>query len=235
MAITGSVAEPFGEDIWLLDGDRVRMFGIPFETRTCLVRLNSGLLWVHSPVALTPERLKAVTSLGAVGFIIAPNKIHSLEIVPWRSAFPEAQVWVSPRFHERHQEIASDGVLTDAAPKIWADDIQQQVFHGHRFLDEVVFLHVKSRTLIVTDLIQKHDPAREHAPWRWLKKWAGILGEKGGSACDLRASTADRDAARAARDKILSWDFDTLVISHGLCLRSGAKAEVERALAWLDR
>ncbi len=236
MTIKGKLAEPFGDDIWLLEGDRVRMFGIlPFDTRACILRLNDGLLWVHSPVAPTPERLDVVRSLGDVGYIIAPNKIHSLGVDPWRAAFPAAQVWVSPRFTERHPKIAFDGVLSDNGPEIWADEIRHQVFHGHRVLDEVVFLHKKSRTLIVTDLIQKHDPSGEHGFWRWVKKWAGILGEKGGTARDIRASIADRDAARAARDEILSWDFDALVLSHGACLRTGAKADVERAFAWLDR
>ncbi len=234
MTVSGDLAAPFGEDIWLLEGDRVHMFGIPFETRACILRLNSGQLWVHSPVAPTPERLNAVRTLGDVGFIIAPNKIHSLGVDPWRAAFPEAEVWVSPGFEERHPKIAFDGVLTNTAPAIWADDIRQQVFHGHRVLDEVVFLHRKSRTLIVTDLIQKHDPSGENVFWRWVKNWAGILGKKGGTARDIRASIADRDAARRARDEILSWDFDALVISHGACLRTGAKADVARAFAWLD-
>lgn len=234
MTVSGNLAAPFGEDIWLLEGDRIHMFGIPFETRACIIRLKDGVLWVHSPVAPTQERLAAVRALGKVGFIVAPNKIHSLGVEPWRAAFPDAQVWVSPGFEGRHRNIAFDGVLTDAAPENWADEIGQQVFHGHRFLDEVVFLHRKSRTLIITDLIQKHDPSGENIFWRRVKKWAGILGETGGTARDIRASLTDRAAAKRARDEILSWDFDALAISHGACLRTGAKADVERAFAWLD-
>ena len=225
----------FGENIWLLDGDPVRFMGISFQTRACIVRLKNNSLWVHSPVALTPGRKESVDQLGSVQFIIAPKKVHSLGVQLWRAAFPDARVWVSPGFPKRHPAISYNGVLNDAAPDAWADAIRQQVFHGHRILDEVIFLHKQSRTLIVTDLIQKHDPGNERVPWRWLKKWAGILGERGGVARDIRGSMSDRNAARAARDEILSWDFDALVISHGSCLRTGAKTEVARAFEWLDR
>jgi hypothetical protein len=34
--------------------------------------------------------------------------------------------------------------------------------------------------------------------------------------------------------KMLSWDFDKLVVAHGDCVQSDAKAFVERSFRWLD-
>ena len=101
------------------------------------------------------------------------------------------------------------------------------------FLDEVVFCHRASRTLIVTDLIQRHDADAQPWFWRIVKGWAGVLG-KGGTARDLRASFRDRDAARRSRELIMGWDFENLVISHGACMSGGAKPYVNDAFAWLD-
>ena len=35
--------------------------------------------------------------------------------------------------------------------------------------------------------------------------------------------------------KLLSWDFDRLVIAHGPCIEKNAKAFVEQAFRWLAR
>lgn len=42
-----------------------------------------------------------------------------------------------------------------------------------------------------------------------------------------------RDLARPSLEKLLSWDFDKLIIAHGACIETNAKAFVERAFQWL--
>ena len=81
---------PFAEDIWLLEGDTVHLKGIPFPTRSVIIRLNNGEVFVHSPIALTPERIAAVNTLGSVTHLIEPNRIHSLYLEAWRREWPQA-------------------------------------------------------------------------------------------------------------------------------------------------
>jgi len=47
--------------------------------------------------------------------------------------------------------VRIDGELTDNADGGYADDIDQVVFVGSYFMDEVVFYHKSSRTAIFTD------------------------------------------------------------------------------------
>ncbi|MEM7463375.1 MAG: DUF4336 domain-containing protein [Pseudomonadota bacterium] len=224
--------QSFGPNIWTVDGDDVRMFGVlPFTTRMTVVRLETGGLWLHSPVQLTPERHQAVDQLGPVEHLVAPNKIHSLGIAPWKALYPSATVWVSPGFAKRHPDIAIDAVLTtDAAPP-WHGEIDHCVIEGHSVLDEVEFFHKSSRTLIITDLIQKHEAEGESWLWRGIKGVVGILGEDGGVPLDILLSIHDKPAMRRSIEAILRWDFDNLILSHGHCLQGGAKAEVRRVLA----
>ena len=224
---------PFSKDVWTLSGGRVSFYGIPFATRAVIVRLCDGGLWVHSPVA-DAAALQEVDALGRVAHLVEPNKIHSLGLKPARALWPQAKAWVSPGFGARHPDIPYDEVLGDAPPPAWAHDIDQCVFSGHALLDEVVFLHRPSRSLIVTDLIQKHDDGTEAWPWRMIKRLVGIWGPRGGTAPDIRLGFRDREAARTARDRILGWDFDRLILSHGLCLETGAKDEVRRVWKFLD-
>jgi hypothetical protein len=227
-----SVLVPFAEDLWTISGDDVRLLGIPFSTRMTIARLACGELWVHSPVALTPERRRAVDALGSVAHIVAPNRIHSLGVAPCKALYPSATVWVSPRFQDRHPHLPADRVLDGEALDAWGDDIDHVLFAGSFFLDEVVFFHRRSRTLIVTDLIQRHEPSNSRF-WRILKGWAGVLGDSGGTSRDLRWSFRDRAAARRSMERILEWDFERLVISHGTCVHESAKDTVARAFAWL--
>lgn len=84
----------FGQNIWTMDGDNVRMFGVlPFTTRMTVVQLDSGIIWLHSLVQPTPESQRKVDDLGPVGHLVAPNKAHSLGIVPWKTLYSTATIW----------------------------------------------------------------------------------------------------------------------------------------------
>jgi 3-deoxy-D-arabino-heptulosonate 7-phosphate (DAHP) synthase len=50
---------------------------------------------------------------------------------------------------------------------------------------------------------------------------------------DIRLSFIRRDLARQSLQKLLSWDFDRLIIAHGPCIEKDAKAFVKRAFRWL--
>ena len=226
--------QSFGQNIWTMNGDDVRMYGVlPFTTRMTVVQLESGGLWLHSPVRPTPERQRAVDRLGPVEHLVAPNKIHSLGIEPWQASYPSARVWASPGFDKRHPDIAVDALLTNDVEASWRGEIDHCVIDGHAVLDEVAFLHKPSKTLIVTDFIQKHEAAGASWIWRGVKNMAGILGKDGGVPLDIKLSVRDKTAARRSIDTILRWDFDNLIIAHGHCLKGGAKADVSRAFGWI--
>ena len=229
-----SSMQVFGQHIWTMTGDNVRMFGVlPFTTRMTVVRLASGGLWLHSPVRPTLERRRAVDRLGPVAHLVAPNKIHSLGITPWKALYPSAKVWASPAFHRRHPGIAVDAALTNDVKTPWRGEIDHCVIEGHAVLDEVVFLHKPSKTLIITDFIQKHEAAGEAWVWRGIKRMAGILGADGGVPLDIRLSVRDKAALRRSLDRVLDWDFDNLIVAHGHCLQGHAKDAVSRAFDWI--
>ncbi len=226
--------ESFGENIWTMDGDDVRMFRLlPFSTRMTVIRLESGGIWLHSPVLPTPKRQRAIDALGPVEHLVAPNKIHSLGIQPWKALYPSARVWASPEFSTRHPDITIDTTLADGMETPWNGAISHCVIDGHAVLDEVEFLHKPSKTLIITDFIQKHHVAGEPWIWRGIKQLAGILGKDGGVPLDIKLSIQDKAAMQKSVDTILGWDFENLIIAHGHCVRGGAKEAVSRAFDWI--
>ncbi|MBN7827016.1 DUF4336 domain-containing protein [Bowmanella dokdonensis] len=197
-----------------------------------IVEVEPRVLWIHSPLLPNRELQQKIDDLGSVRYLVAPNKIHSLGVQPWRERYPLAEVWVSPEFNERHPEIHAENSLLQNVNPQWADEIDYMCFEGSSFLDEVVFFHKRSRTLILTDLIQRHEAERESWFWRIVKRAGGVLGASGGTAYDLRFSFKNKEAAKASALSVLEWDFDRVVISHGMCITEDAHPYVEKAFEW---
>jgi hypothetical protein len=227
--------EEFAHDLWVVEGPNVRDFGVTFTTRMVIVRLSDGALWVDSPVSVSPDVLQRVTALGPVRYLIAATPRHVWRLAEWHAQFPEAQLWAgkpSPLTLKKGS-LTFTGILTDAAPAVWAEDLDQVPFRGSPLIEEVVFLHRKSGTVILDDLIQNH-PALEGRHFRnFLLRLAGVAYPHGGVPLDMRVSFIHRDLARQSLDKILSWDFDKLIVAHGVCIETNAKAFVQRAFRWL--
>ncbi len=68
-----------------------------------------------------------------------------------------------------------------------------------------------------------------------LAKLGGVASPYGGVGVDIRLSFTNRNLASRSLDKLLSWDFDKLIIAHGPCVEKDARPFVERAVRWLAR
>ena len=100
-------------------------------------------------------------------------------------------------------------------------------------MQEAMFFHPRSRTCLVGDLVQRHDPAA-FSPWRRaLMRMDGLLGPGGSTPREWRASFVRRGAAREALRTALAWQPERLVIAHGACAHQDGAAVLRSALAWL--
>jgi hypothetical protein len=51
----------------------------------------------------------------------------------------------------------------------------------------------------------------------------------------IRLSFTNGKLAPRSLEKLLSWDFDKLIIAHDVCIEKDGKPFVERAFRWLGR
>jgi hypothetical protein len=220
-------------DIWIADGPTVLFFGFPYPTRMTVVRLADGGLWVCSPIALSAALAEAVNALGPVRHLVSPNKIHHLSLAEWARTWPGAKLYASPGLARRRRHLTFAEELGDAPDPAWATDIDQVIFHGSCVMEEVVFFHRASRSLIVTDLVQKFDSTTLHG-WRGVvMRLDGIVGPDGGTPFEYRLSFWNRRAARAALDKALAWNPQRMIIAHGEWVRDNGRAALARSLRWI--
>lgn len=229
--------QAFAKNIWIADGPDVRDMGIMFTTRMSIVKLSDGVIWVDSPVPVPFETLRHITELGPVRYIVAATPRHVWRLDGWHTLFPESQLWVAPTtpFTLKRGHLPIAGILGDAPEPSWAADLDQLVFQGSPFLKEALFLHKESRTLILDDLIQIHPIVNDKPLLNVLMRLEGVAQSPGGVGLDIKMTFTNRDLARRSLKRLLSWDFDKLIIAHGNCIEKDAKPFVEGAFRWLVR
>ncbi len=229
-----AMLEEFGPDIWIASGPQVTAaLGFHYPTRMAVIRLASGDLLAWSPVALN-EKLKAeLALLGPVGHLVAPNSLHDLFIASWKQAYPEARLYAAPGLQEKRRDLVFDAEITDDAMLPWTSEIPHIVMAGNVITTEVVFFHMKSGTVLFTDLLQQFPP-RWFGGWRALiAKWDLMLAEEPSVPRKFRLAFTDRRAARTAIEGVLSWPAEKVVMAHGTPVRADGHAFLKRAFRWL--
>lgn len=230
------------KNIWVVDGSIVKMSmyrtNIPFSTRMTIIKLNNGGLWCHSPIELTTQLKKQIDSLGKVDHLISPNKIHYAHINSWSEAYPKAISWASPGVKERAAQqniiVNFNQDLVETSPVEWADEIEQLIFKGSRFMEEVVFFHRQSRTLILADLIENFEPNKLNFLSKTLTSLAGCLDPDGKAPLDLRMTFfGNKKQARKSWEKMMQWQPEKIILAHGRWYNKNGMAELERAFRWL--
>ena len=210
------------------------LFGLKVSTRMSVVRLSGegGGLWLHSPVALDHRLREDLERLGQVRFVVCPNRGHHMFAGEYFAAYPDASIYAAPGLPETRPDLPFHGVLGDEPEPGWGQDLEQVIFRGERLLREVVFYDQESRTLIVTDLVQSAYSGNPLLT-RLVMRLMGIS-ERPGLPRHIRFGFRDKTQARASLERILSWDFDRIVLAHGPVVETGGKAILRDVYSFLS-
>ena len=230
------------DDIWIVDGPviRFRAFGIriPFATRATIIRLEGDRLFVHSPTPLVPGLKAEIDRTGVPRWIVGPNRLHYWWIPDWRSAYPEAEVYLAPRISEQAGGRIDFDCRTLDQPSgyPWEGPIKTLSVPG-TYMTEVVFFHVPSRTLVLTDLIENFEREKLGIVMRLMTRLGGVRDPDGSTPSDLRASFLKQlPQVKSAVETMIAWDPQRIILAHGRWYTHGGTAELRRAFRWiLDR
>lgn len=197
-----------------------------------VVRLTSGELMLHSPCQITTTIAKDISALGPVAHIVAPGNFHHIYVATAQAAFPNAKTWICPGVQSRRTNLKYDGILGDVPPAAWSGEIEQVLMRGSRIMREVAMFHLASRTLILVDLIENFTDLTPHTRGvlKFLFKYVLRMWNNPRPAPEYRMGWSDRQAAEKSIRRILAWDFQRIVLSHGDLISYNAR-EVAAA-AW---
>ncbi|MGJ7916223.1 DUF4336 domain-containing protein [Massilia sp. LXY-6] len=219
---------PVAPNLWHME----RCFtaaGLPVTSRMTVVRFDDGRLWLHSPVRFGEAVADQLRSLGTVAWIVAPNRAHHLFAGHARRMFPEAALYGAPGLAAKRPDLAGLVELQDTVPPEWQHELGQVCIRGMPFVNEVVWFHKASATLIMTDVLQCWCGALD---WR-SAAYARLTGVR--RRLDVprtvRLVTRDRALAAGSARIILEWPFTRVITAHNAIVEQDAHALVERAFS----
>jgi hypothetical protein len=130
--------------------------------------------------------------------------------------------------------VAFDAELGNEPDPAWQEDLDQRIFRGSRFMEEVVFFHRKTRTVILADLVENPKPEKIGSAYSWLVRLAGAADPDGKAPIDLRLAFLGRkNQARASFERMLAWGPEKVIVAHGRWYERDGTEELRRAFRWL--
>lgn len=215
--------------IWLADYF-VTLGGARVNARTTVMRLRTGEVLVHSPCPLDPALVTEIAALGPVIAIIAPGNFHWLHVREWQRTFPAAKTFVCPGVERRAKGLVFDEMLGDEPPALWANELSQVALQGTRVMREVGFFHRASKTLVLVDLVENITSTTPGTNWLLRTTFRAIgMWNRPRPAPEYRFAWGDKARVRAGLARILAWDFERVILSHGDLITRDARQVVLRA------
>lgn len=218
------------QNVWTMHHPFV-VNGVPTTSRMTVIRLNDGCLWVHSPVPISPDVKAQLDELGDVHHIVAPSLAHHLFVRTFANHYPFATLYGAPGLAAKRPDLVSLQTL-DLHPGPWAPELEGVLFGGMPKVNETVWFHPASGTLILTDICQNWT-----GPLAWQARcWAKLSGVHMHFDVPLivRLLTRDRLAAKASAQELLRWPIERVLLGHNTHIEDKAKAQLTRAFRFFQ-
>ena len=222
--------EQLGQDIWSAQTIQPIGGGVRFPARMVIIRLADGL-WIHSPIPIDDALAAEIEALGEVRYLVSPNCFHHLHLGPAQARWPQAQVHAPAGLAAKRPDLTIH-VTHEAGAQPWPEFAPLVEIEGVPEIDEFVFLHQPSKTLVLCDLsfnMRDVEGFMSRLALRLAGAWQRTAQSK-----LWRVITKDRAAAGASCARVLALDFERALVSHGDPIEGpDAKAKLQEALSWM--
>ena len=220
---------PLTDGVIVTDGP-VSFIGLQLRATMAALRLPSGEVAVWAPLPLTDERRAAVTALGPVAHLIAPNLLHHLWIGQWTAAFPAARLHAPAGLQRKRPDLPPARQLGSDEGG-FGDGLLEVPIAGFR-LEETALYHRDSGTLLTADLV--HNVGRPTHAWTvFYSKAMGFYDEVAVSRALRWTAFDDRRAARRSVDRLLELPIERAVLGHGQPVEDDCLAKLGAAWRFL--
>lgn len=197
--------------IWI--GERNLWFGgVRLRSRMTVVQLADDKLWVHSASEPTPHLCAELDRLGQVSWVVVPNQYHHLHAASMKARYPNAQLIGPTSVKLRNQSIALDVAIDDQRLPSLLSELSPVALRGVPFLDETLFFHTKTRTLIGADLMMCGCPA-DHWTWRWASRVFGQY-QRYKAPPDVRWHTDGGPLVHQSLDELAKLPLERILVAH---------------------
>ena len=227
-------------NIWVAEKPS-KFLGLEVGTRMTVVRLDNDDLIIISPIAKDDLLLREIDAIGMVKWIIAPNLYHHLFLTEFQENYPHAQLLATPGLEKKRPDLAIAKILD---PKesifniIFTHDLESIFLAGFKIFDltgasllnEFVFFHRPSQSLILTDTAFAFDetfPLKTRLAARFFRSYQQLS-----PSLLEKFATREKDKVKEAIQKILTWDFKRAIVAHGTIIENEAKQQLKQGYEW---
>lgn len=215
--------EIFPEQIWRKSFP-VSFFGLSLNTHMTVIRLSNNQLCLHSPVPLTEHEKAFLENKGEIACIIAPNLFHHLFLNDCGKHFPNASVYAPEKLKQKIKPLIAYRPLgSEEFPGLKSIKVD-----GIPLIDEFVFYHEETQTLILTDLLfALHHPTNIFR--KLLYKIMGIHKPIAMSRL-MKRLIKDKDAFNKFTKQLENLDIRICCVAHERIIQQDAKIQLLKAL-----
>ena len=202
----------------------IEYFGTVFYARCTIIRLSNDKYLVHSPSPID-DAFTEFFKDKEIECLVAPGNYHYFNIAKWNETYPKAKVLIAPGVEYKAYNLKSDtiyGILHDNyidvdGRSVLNKDFEFVLIRGFSEINEIVMLHKKTKTLLLVDVMEYvttkyYDYMNRLGHLFWV---IFRMHNKPLPAPEYQYSLKHKNLAKDAFEKILKWDYNKIIISHG--------------------
>lgn len=203
------------------------LLGVPFGRRMFILE-HEGRLMLQSPFLLQPEVAGKLNQLGEVTDVVVPTIFHDTFLKEVMVEYPAATYYAVSGAEKHIHHGIKQAPVQQLAETVWNDILVNIPIDGMPRVNECLFYHKPSKTLLVSDLLF-NTAGLDHG---WLHLFARMMGFAGKPSPSrlFKSMIRDKQAFATSLRKVLNYDFDQILTSHFECIDTGGRPAIEQVL-----
>lgn len=219
--------QPLADNVWT-DHEPMRFFGLPLGRRVTAIRTQAGEVVVFSPLSWSSAHQAELEALGKVSLMVVPSRWHDRYFDQYMGRLQGCRFAGSAAVRASHAAWNLAPLETCAET---LREFEQCTLQGMPNVEETVFFHRPSRTMILADVLFNLG-AGDTATTRLLFRLAGIGPLPGPSRLEEFLIRDQRAFAESWR-RVLTWDVARVAVGHGQVIDRDALRVLREAYAYL--
>ncbi|NRA64815.1 MAG: DUF4336 domain-containing protein [Pseudobacteriovorax sp.] len=213
----------------------LELLGLPFGTRSTLIRLADQSLMLISPIKICDALEARIREFGQLKYVIAPNKFHHLYISRYPKAFPDVTLYYASGLwskvatrapqYKYHHKLAEKGMP-------WDKEVTTTYVQDAPMLDEFTFFLERDKVLVTTDLFFNF-PANLNLTLtsRLLAKLMGIVPGAVSRSMLMKIATKNKEALKGIFLDSKEKGVKSVICAHGNITTENADEFIDRVIA----
>ncbi len=197
------------------------LFGVNFGNRMTCIQLSDNSFWIHSPTKFKQTTYEKIKAKGKIKYLITPNRVHNLFVMDWKSQAADALLLAPANTKKIHEDLTFEETPEEKIAELFDGEITCIPINGIPMLKEYAFIHHPSKTLILTDIAFNFGSDSRGWSTFFLRLYGAY--NKFGPSISIRAIIKDKVILSASLNKIISHDFDRIIVSHGDIVENNGK------------